>query len=82
MGQYGSAGTWIEILCAIFAIGILYIMCLPLIEVFISIGLANVGTDPQTMIVITDFTHVWFPLTFVGAIIVYAWRKSGENRIA
>ena len=81
MTEYGSAITFAVILFIILVTGILYMCLTPLIDAFLLIGSQN-GTDPQSLQVIKDALKTWTPIVITMSMIMYGWRKSGQNRIA
>lgn len=82
MSQYGPAMTYAIVLLTLGIVGITYMMLIPLVDVLLNIGFANVGCDPFTMAVLRDAFYIWIPIAIVFSAIVYAWRKSNQTRIA
>jgi len=79
MSEYGAAITWFVILSTIFVTGLLFMMEMPVVDVFMEIGV-NSGADQVVTGIIYTAITVWLPLTIVFSLIVFGWRKS-RNRI-
>jgi len=81
MAQYGAAVTWLVILFVILVTGIIYMMLMPLIDMFYFIGMnAGPGADNTTIQVIYDAIIIWLPIVIILSLVMYGWRKS-KNRI-
>jgi hypothetical protein len=82
MSDYGPAMTYVTILLTLGVMGLIWGMCLPLIDTLLTIGAANIGCDSATLSVLHDSFYVWLPASIIISSIVWAWRKSNQQRIA